>query len=434
MSVPLDDDRLLHDASDDDYRILLVEDDGGDALLVREMLADTGLRHTLLWATTLADALKLLRGGRTDCVLLDLNLPDASGLPFMRAVQAADPDAAIIVLTGMAEFGSGVPAMANGAQDYLVKGQVDADMLQRALRYAVNRKHAERANAELIEKRVRAEENVRLERGLLPAPLLTSSAVTATTRYLPSREQALLGGDFLDIVETADGIVHAIIGDVCGHGPDEAALGVCLRIAWRTLVLAGHRDVELLDLLEQVLVAERSRPEVFATCATISIDLAAASATLFLAGHHEPLLMTAEKAEPVSARHGAALGLAPGQRIWHPSVIDLADANALLLYTDGLIEGHDGPGRRRLGEAGLVDIIATAPALAASPFLDHLITVVRTLDAGRHADDIAMLHIAWDHAVQRGGAGNGPVRAAGASHRRTAGASIEHRVRSGGRP
>ena len=59
------------------------------------------------------------------------------------------------------------------------------------------------------------------------------------TGYRPGRERTLLGGDFYDAVETPDGTLHLVIGDVSGHGPDEAALGVCLRVAWRTLMLGG---------------------------------------------------------------------------------------------------------------------------------------------------------------------------------------------------
>ena len=85
-----------------------------------------------------------------------------------------------------------------------------------------------------------AEENARLERGLLPRPLVADPAVAVDIGYRPGRERALLGGDFYDVVEAADGTLHAVIGDVCGHDPDAAALGVCLRIAWRTLVLGGR--------------------------------------------------------------------------------------------------------------------------------------------------------------------------------------------------
>jgi serine phosphatase RsbU (regulator of sigma subunit) len=378
------------------YRILLVEDDAEDALLVRELLADTGLDCTLRWEKTLADALAALGTQATDCVLLDLHLPDASGTSFVGAVQAADPGAAVVVLTGLAESAAGVQAVAAGAQDYLVKGLVDPHLLGRVVRYAVHRKLAERAGAELLENRIRAQENARLERGLLPAPLVDSAEITVTTRYLPSREHALLGGDFLDVVQADDGTVHAIIGDVSGHGPDEAALGVCLRIAWRALVLAGHRDHELLDLVEQVLVVERTRDDTFATCCTVSLEPGLGTAAMFLAGHHEALLTHAGGTGHVPAEHGTALGILPGRRRWTRTEVPLPRSGALMLYTDGLIEGYAGPGDVRLGTAGLVGLIRDAPDSAAGPLLDHVVNAARRLNAGRHVDDLAILHLAWD--------------------------------------
>jgi serine phosphatase RsbU (regulator of sigma subunit) len=381
--------------ADDGFHVLLVEDDLGDIVLVEEMLADTGLRHTLTVARSLAEALDRLGRESCDCVLLDLHLPDASGLPLLRAVQQTVPDAAVIVLTGLADPYSGEAAVAAGAQDYLSKGQVDAQIMRRALRYAVSRKLAERATSELMRNQLRAEENVRLERGLLPAPLLDSPRVRATTRYLPSREAALLGGDFLDIVQDANGAVHAVIGDVSGHGPDEAALGVCLRITWRALTLAGHRDLELLALLEQVLVAERTHPAMFATCTILSVDPHSGTASAILAGHHEPLLISPTKAEKVPAKYGMALGIAPGHGYWHRTEFAMPATGALLLYTDGLIEGHVGQDGERLGMTGLEDLITEAPPLEPGDLLDHLIAAAQTLNADRHADDVAILHLAW---------------------------------------
>jgi serine phosphatase RsbU (regulator of sigma subunit) len=381
---------------DETYRILVIEDDAGDALLVEEMLSDTDLRYTLRWKQTLADALADLRQNAADCVLLDLHLPDASGIPFVGAVQAACPNAAVIVLTGLAESHVGVEAVANGAQDYLLKGQVDPNLLHRAVRYAVHRKQAERAKAELLENRILAQENARLERGLLPSPMfLGPPRVSATTRYLPARERAQLGGDFLDLVQTGDGLVHAIIGDVSGHGPDEAALGACLRIAWRSLTLAGFRGLELLTLMEQMMVAERPRADMFATCSTVTLDLAARSGTVILAGHHEPLLTDPAGTRQVPAGHGMALGILPGRRAWHETVLALPASGALLLYTDGLIEGHTDAGSSRLGAGGLVELIAKAPDADPGALLDHLVTTARRMNADRHADDVAMLHLAW---------------------------------------
>ena len=93
-----------------------------------------------------------------------------------------------------------------------------------------------------------------MERGLLPSPLLLDDpGVDIVARYRPSRENALLGGDFYDFVQTADRTVHVMIGDVAGHGPDEAALGVALRIAWRALTFAGLRGPERMRELNRIL-------------------------------------------------------------------------------------------------------------------------------------------------------------------------------------
>ncbi|MEU8576544.1 PP2C family protein-serine/threonine phosphatase [Streptomyces asoensis] len=377
------------------YCILLVEDDDGDALLVEELLYDTDLPHTLARCRTAADARISLASGRVDCVLLDLHLPDASGVETVQAIQT-DTEAAIIVLTGLDEPRAGVDALAAGAQDYLIKGKVEPDLMQRAVRYAVQRKQAERANAALQIGRLRAEENARLERGLLPEPLLSASAVTASSRYYPGRAQALLGGDFLDVVQTDDGQVHAVIGDVSGHGPDAAALGVCLRIAWRALTLGGHRDQELLHLLERLHIAERTGSDLFTTCTLITLDTAAGTLTLHLAGHHEPLLITPDGARQVAASHGIALGVAPGLGKWPSTTLRLPVRGSLVAYTDGLIEGFADTGGTRLGVDGLLGIIDTIGATDPSAHLDQLIARTRTLNADRHTDDLAVLRLDWD--------------------------------------
>ncbi|WP_030738197.1 PP2C family protein-serine/threonine phosphatase [Streptomyces sp. NRRL S-31] len=377
------------------FRILLVEDDDGDALLVEELLFDTDLPHVLVRCRSAAEARRALAADPVDCVLLDLHLPDASGV---RTVQAIQPDthAAIIVLTGLDEPRAGVDALAAGAQDYLVKGKVEPDLMQRAVRYAVQRKQAERANAALAMGRLRAEENARLERGLLPEPILTSSAVTASSRYYPGRAQALLGGDFLDVVQTEDGQIHAVIGDVSGHGPDAAALGVCLRIAWRSLTLGGHRDQHLLHLLEQIHIAERAVSDLFTTCTLITLDPAAATLTLHLAGHHEPLLLTPEGTRQVAAPHGIALGIAPGLGKWPATTLALPPRGALVAYTDGLIEGFADPSGARLGVDGLLRIIDSVRAPDPGTHLDQLIARTRTLNADRHTDDLAILRLDWN--------------------------------------
>ncbi|MCZ4119862.1 PP2C family protein-serine/threonine phosphatase [Streptomyces sp. H39-S7] len=381
------------------YRILLIEDDAGDALLVEELLHDTTLRFELTTRTTLGGARAELAASPIDCVLLDLHLPDVAGTAAVTAVRGLAPHTAVIVLTGVSEAQAGTEAMAAGAQDYLVKGKVEADLLYRAVRYAVYRSQTERASSQAQATRLRAEENARLERGLLPQPILDTSTVTVTSRYLPGGAMTLLGGDFLDVVEGDDGLLHAVVGDVSGHGPDAAALGVCLRIAWRSLVLGGHRGTDLLHLMERILLAERGSHPLFATCTLLTLDQNAGAATLHLAGHHEPLLTTPEGTRELAAAHGIALGIAPGlvpgQRSWPPTVVPLPTSGALTLYTDGLTEGHNGAKGERLGVEGLLTLISHLPQADPAAHVDLLIKETHDLNAGRHFDDVAVLRLDW---------------------------------------
>jgi diguanylate cyclase (GGDEF)-like protein len=135
-------------------RVLLVEDNPGDALLVHEALEASG-RFELTHADRLAGGLGTIRSGGIDAVLLDLSLPDSSGLDTFRAMRDASPHLPVIVLSGLDDEETAIAAVTEGAQDYLVKGRVSPDLLVRALRYAVRRKGLEeelrRCNAQLAE-------------------------------------------------------------------------------------------------------------------------------------------------------------------------------------------------------------------------------------------------------------------------------------------
>ena len=165
-------------------RVLLVEDDEGDAFLVRELLLDAGSDIELRGSARLAEAAARLPGD-FDCVLLDLGLPDAKGWTALRAVLELAPTIAVLVLTGLADEHRGTEAVAVGAQDYLVKGSIDGQLLTRAIRYAVERKRADESVRRLYASEARAAENARLERGLLPQPLVSDTGVQVVARYRP---------------------------------------------------------------------------------------------------------------------------------------------------------------------------------------------------------------------------------------------------------
>lgn len=379
--------------------VLLIEDDDGDALLVEELVADSGVPMGLRWSRSLADALAELEEHMPHCVLLDLHLPDAQGLEALEKVLQRADDAAVVVLTGLAEEQAGLAAVAAGAQDYLIKGRLEPDLFVRAIRYAIQRKHTEQAAAALQAGRLRAEENARLERGLLPRPLLLDDSVVVHARYQPGRAQALLGGDFYDVVQTPDGTTHALVGDVSGHGPDAAALGVCMRVAWRSFVLAGARDQQLLELLEQILVAERSRPEVFATLSCLTRAAGEPAVNVVRAGHPGLLVRSRERGVRLEeVPGGPMLGILPGVAAWPVTRVQLTGHDMVMMFTDGLIEGRVGEGPERLGEDGLLEIAATHAQHPPDLFVDTVIRAAETLAAssGGLADDVAVLLLEWN--------------------------------------
>src|ERR1700734_2643455 len=253
----------------DHVSVLLVEDDDGDALLVSELLQEVGAAVAVRRARSLSQAKTLVSDAA--CVLLDLGLPDSQGLHGLRQLLQLDPEAAIVVLTGEASDRLAQQAVRAGAQDYLVKGEVDGPMLDRVIRYAVERRRATEAQRELHVAKIQAQENARLERGLLPSPLLADARLSVSARCLAGGQQRLLGGDFYDVVEAAD-----------GWG---AALGVCLRVAWRALVLAGRPADEILSTLNQLLEHERQDDTMFATLCMLSVAPDRTVGQVRMAGH-----------------------------------------------------------------------------------------------------------------------------------------------------
>ncbi|OEV09010.1 phosphatase [Streptomyces nanshensis] len=321
--------------------------------------------------------------------------PAAGELEILRHVLRLAPRHAVIALTDGTDADRAAEAVRVGAQDHLSRDEIDGRLLNRAIRYAVERKRADLAQRQLTESRMRAQENARLERGLLPTPLLGGSELHFAARYRPGRSRALLGGDFYDTVRTPDGTVHAMIGDVCGHGPDEAALGVELRIAWRALTFAGLCGDELLGTLQQVLDNERPSEEIFATICTVDIAPDGRRAGVCLAGHPSPLVAGAGGSVPRLLPYdysGPALGVVPNAR-WPRRQVELGRAWSLLMYTDGLIEGHVGEGRQRLGQDGMIDIVTgrMAEGVDGERLLDATIEDVRRLNGGELTDDVAVL-------------------------------------------
>ena len=376
-------------------RVLLVEDDDGDALYVGELLDLAEAEVELVRARTLAEGRRLVLD-QFDCILLDLQLPDGSGDDAVREALAwEDGASALVVLTGNVDESVGYRAVELGAQDYLVKSKVDESTLVRSLRYAISRHRVDEQARHLLEAQLRRSANDRIERGLLPLPHVRSDDVSIVSRYRPGGGYSALGGDFVDAVETDDGALRAVIGDVAGHGPEEAALGVSLRIAWRTLVLAGHDPDEVLRSVERLLVAERPDDGIFVTVLDLEINTARTELTIRQGGHPAPFLLRPKPAVLELPCHGPALGLFdPGS--WPAQAVPLEPGWGLIAFTDGLIEGHDN-GDGRLGAEGVLDLLRAIGAADRDDhgaMCDELLAAVSERHGGPLPDDVAVLLLA----------------------------------------
>src|SRR3989339_454833 len=128
----------------DKIKLLVVEDTDADFRMVVEYLKESRLASfEITRSQTLSDTLKTLSKNKPDAVLADLGLPDSRGLTIVDSISKADPNIAIIVLTGLDDEKMGIAALNKGAQDYLDKGRLQGELLDKSIRYAIERKRAE---------------------------------------------------------------------------------------------------------------------------------------------------------------------------------------------------------------------------------------------------------------------------------------------------
>jgi phosphoserine phosphatase RsbU/P len=220
----------LADERDAAIKVLLIEDNRGDALLLREMLADIpAARIEWVHELRLSDAAqRLLAGEKFDVVLLDLSLPDSTGLETFDKIHRLAPKTPAVMLTGLDDETLAVQAVQQGAEDYLVKGQVDGQGLLRSMRYAIER--ARRYDAECALRATQDEMRMvrAIQRRLFP---LEPPAVPGFDVAGASYSAVAAGGDYFDFFHIAEECVALVIADVSGHGLGPALLMACPDLA-----------------------------------------------------------------------------------------------------------------------------------------------------------------------------------------------------------
>jgi serine phosphatase RsbU (regulator of sigma subunit) len=256
----------------------------------------------------------------------------------------------------------------------------------------------ERQQAAAAAMTARAEVTASFVGQLIPAtPRLSGFEVGV--HYQPGEARLQLGGDFLDVAELDDGSAAFVIGDVCGHGPEAAALGVALRAGWRTAIrLLPPDPASWLEGLEASY--GEALDETFVTVISGIVDPSGREAVVSSAGHPYPISLGATPTIHAIA-NDPPLGLVAGTGVRTRHTIALAQ-RPLLAFTDGLWESHRGAdGETRATIDDVVAALASIQRSAGGELLERLTSHFRG-PTGSFDDDVALLLIAPRAAAPEG--------------------------------
>jgi serine phosphatase RsbU (regulator of sigma subunit) len=375
-------------------RILLVEDDTDDVWLIRNFLMDRWdgpfeLQH----AELLSAALQRCAEETFDVILLDLALPDSRGLETFIGMHAAAGGVPIVVLSGYNDQTIAIKAVQAGAQDYLVKGQVDDHLLVRSIRYAIerNRRHqAEEALRDTTEE-FRAAQEIQQRLYPLQPPCLPGFDIAGA--LYPAKATA---GDYFDYIPMLDQCLAIVLGDVSSHGMGPALLMSETRACLRTLTQSYSDVGEILTRANRLLAADTSDFH-FVTLAMVRLDPRAQRLVYASAGQRGYLLEPQGGATvldstslPLGVRHDTIVPAAPP--------VALRPGQVITFFTDGVHEAES-PGRVRFGVGRALEVIRSERDKPASQIIEALHAEIDGFT--RHQpqrDDMTVVIVKVEHA------------------------------------
>ncbi len=227
-----------------------------------------------------------------------------------------------------------------------------------------------------------------LQESLLPIELPDIPGMEAAARFRPTGEGNEVGGDFYDMFETGDRGWTVVMGDVCGKGPDAAAVTALARYTLRAAAMHEHLPSRSLALLNEALLRQRDDRR-FCTVAYAYIEKLDRGARVSVAsgGHPLPLLLRAEGTVEEVGAPGTLLGVVPDPDLEDRSVM-LEPGDALVFYTDGVIESR---GDSHMDDRRLAELITTCAGAGADAIAAKVEEAAVLSQGGRPRDDIAVL-------------------------------------------
>jgi len=348
-------------------RILLVEDDPDDVWVMRNLLGDSwDAPFDLIQTELLSTAIERCAEEQFDVILLDLTLPDSRGLETFFAMNAHADDVPIVVLSGYSDEAGAVKAVQAGAQDYLVKGQVNDHALVRSIRYAIERSRRHRAEEVMRDTSEEFRAAQEIQQRLYPGKSPSLPGFEIAGALFPAKATA---GDYFDYIPMLDDCLGVVVGDVSSHGMGPALLMSETRACLRTLA-QSHGDVgEILTRANRLLSSDASDVH-FVTLAMARLDPRDRSMVYASAGQRGYLLHPGVETDILDST-SLPLGVRADTVVPPAAPVTLRPGDLVTFFTDGVAEAES-PGRVRFGVARALQAIRSERDKPASEIINTL--------------------------------------------------------------
>ena len=360
-------------------KILLVEDNSADAGLIQANLR-VGLGAVeVTRVDRLSGATDSLRQTGFSTVLLDLNLPDSSGLDTFHQLSSVQPGTPIVVLSGMDDSETAIEAVAAGAGDYVQKNDYNAHILARSVRFAIERSSRLAVERELMEVRseLRVAQNIQDRLYPTEAPQLPGFDIGYGIR------SAGIGcGDYFDFVRLSDGRQLIVVGDVAGHGMGPAIVMAETRSCLRTLAALDVEPAVMMTTMNHQIYAGTSEG-MFVTLMLVVIDPVARTFEYFNAGH--PGWILNSTADQKLITHQIPLGMLLEVDHTTSDTIALTGGEILIVPTDGIQEAPRG--EDMFGTQRMLDCVSASRSKSASDIVDDLFSAAMSFSGTEEMPD-----------------------------------------------
>lgn len=324
-------------------QILHLEDDPADAELVEATLIREGVACNIKVVDTRNDFVAALEQGGFDLILADFSLPDFDGMRALAIVREQLSDLPFVFVSGRLGEEAAIESLRSGATDYVLKNRLSrlAPAVQRAILEARERTELKNAEENLRESELRRYQmQVELacaadvQAKLLPRSYPDIPGFEVAARCLPAKQ---VGGDFFDWQEVERGVWSLTLGDIMGKGMAAAMLMATVRASLRAV--AHNRPAEALRLAGKALLPDLENSESFVTLFHAQLNAAQHSLAFVDCGHGFVFVRRANGAVKGLTPRGLPLGVSD-RKHYREGNVDLAPGDALVIYSDGLVDAR----------------------------------------------------------------------------------------------